>query len=252
MTNWKTIGLAVAAIFIAVASHANGALTAGPASAARKTAFSRCQQDNRPYKFLPQIDADPRGKDPSLTPLMRAMSAGDVAGACRLIAAGADVNAVDRDGVAALVIAIGAGQTGVLRALLAAGTDANAADREGSTPLHAAAFAGEVVMARELIEHGANVNRTGKFRNTSLMEAAGHSLPVVRLLIASGADVNAKAIDGQTALMGVGRADIARCLIQAGADVNAKDARGDTALSIAEFFHRREVARLLRQAGVRQ
>lgn len=120
-----------AAVFAAV----NGGQTARPAKTVKGVAASRCEQNNRRYQFNPPIDQDQRGPDSARTDLMRSLSAGDVAAACWLIAGGANVNAADRDGVTALLIAAGMGQAGVVRALLSAGADANAADTGGETPL---------------------------------------------------------------------------------------------------------------------
>jgi ankyrin repeat protein len=58
----------------------------------------------------------------------------------------------------------------------------------------------------------------------------------VQVLLARGADVNAKTNNGQTALMlasGYRHLDVVQALLAAGADVNAKDSRGRTALSLA-------------------
>jgi ankyrin repeat protein len=60
----------------------------------------------------------------------------------------------------------------------------------------------------------------------------GHA-GVAQVLLAKGADVNAKDGDGRTALMQAAREgdiEIARILLAAGADVNAQDRRGQTAL----------------------
>ena len=62
---------------------------------------------------------------------------------------------------------------------------------------------------------------------------------IVKAYIDAGADVNAKDIDGGTALMCVvalGRLNVVKELIKAGADVNAKNNEGETALMhVAEF-----------------
>jgi ankyrin repeat protein len=52
--------------------------------------------------------------------------------------------------------------------------------------------------------------------------------------------------------MDAGNAEVAKLLIGSGADVNAADKRGGTALSLATHFGHAEVVRLLKQAGARQ
>ena len=66
---------------------------------------------------------------------------------------------------------------------------------------------------------------------------------IARFLIEKNADVNAKTIDGQTALMIAaenGHRDV-RFLIEKGADINAQDKRGWTALTLAAYEGKKEV-----------
>jgi ankyrin repeat protein len=60
---------------------------------------------------------------------------------------------------------------------------------------------------------------------------------IAELLIAKGADVNAKGDDGSTPLHSAAwydRKEVAELLIANGADVNAKDDGGDTPLDMAD------------------
>ena len=79
---------------------------------------------------------------------------------------------------------------------------------------------------------------------------------MTRLLLDKGANVNAKENkDGQTPLHRAatrGHANIVEILLARGADTNAKDHRGRTALDLAEDRGRTEVANLLRQHGAKE
>jgi len=90
-------------------------------------------------------------------------------------------------------------------AALAAGAEANARIN-GSTALNVAAQFGCTEVAKLLITSGADVNAgyTGLFPNlsgqTALMQASRGNIELVNILLAAHADVNAKEGDGETAL----------------------------------------------------
>ncbi len=121
---------------------------------------------------------------------------------------------------------------------LDAGTDIDEKDNLwGQRPLHQAIADGHAEIARLLIESGANVNATNNFNTTPLMLAADKSESIVKLLIAKGANVNAKGTMNSTALhsaAGSGNKIVAELLIANGADVNAKEMGFETPLDSAE------------------
>ena len=105
---------------------------------------------------------------------------------------------------------------------LAAGVDVSAKDESGRTPIYAATVGGDKEVVKLLIAKGADVNaKAGISEKTPLHEAAssGHK-EVVELLIANGADVNAKKKFGRTPLHGAATKGIAELLIAKGADVD--------------------------------
>jgi ankyrin repeat protein len=74
-------------------------------------------------------------------------------------------------------------------------------DGRGYTALHRAAQHGDVPVMRLLIDHGADVNALSRNGQNVLYCAAGHGhLSAVRLLLARGADPAVKMADGNTAL----------------------------------------------------
>jgi ankyrin repeat protein len=102
---------------------------------------------------------------------------------------GANVNARSKDGRSALLRAVLPGNLDVAERLLRSGADPNVADRSGSTPLGFAVSTGAYEMARVLLEHGAHTSRDAPVLAAAL--APKNRLPMVRLLVAHGADVNA-------------------------------------------------------------
>ena len=86
-----------------------------------------------------------------------------------------------------------------------------------------AAFEGQLATARLLVEHGANLDARGQQDVTPLMMAAAATHPdpaIVRLLMAKGADVNARDKAGRTALdwaVRQGETEVVRVLREAGA-----------------------------------
>jgi ankyrin repeat protein len=80
-----------------------------------------------------------------------------------------------------------------VREMLAAGADVDARNRHGQTALILAAHRGHLKIVEALIEAGADLNVTAKYNLTGLMLAivAGH-VGVARLLALTGADLHVK------------------------------------------------------------
>lgn len=113
-------------------------------------------------------------------------------------------------------------------------------DGQGRTLLHGAAAYGHVEMARWLIERGNMVNAVTVEMITPLMQAAmAGQTEAARLLIAKGANLEARNSKDRTALILVGReqggVEMARLLLDAGADIDAGDDSQDTALTLAAW-----------------
>jgi uncharacterized protein len=208
------------------------------------------------------------------TPLDWAVRGEDLETAKQLIAAGANVNAVNRYGVSPLSLAAGNANGDMVEILLKAGADAKTVIKEGETVLMAAARTGNPKAVRLLIEGGAVVNaREERLGETALMWAVAENHPeAAKLLIAQGADVNALTADlkytkDRFGLEGVltilphghwtplhyaarqGSLDAAKVIVDAGADKNARDPDLSTPAIIATINGHYDVAAMLVERG---
>jgi ankyrin repeat protein len=139
-----------------------------------------------------------------------------------------------------------------VKELVATGSNVNAKDEFGWTPLFWAACAGQTTVAEFLIENKADLAAHDGEGHSLLHEAARartDPAKLVELLIAKGADVNAKNARGDTPLHLACYANVAELLIAKGADINAKDRPGYTPLHSAAEANHLEVAELLISKG---
>ncbi|VVD04229.1 unnamed protein product [Leptidea sinapis] len=105
---------------------------------------------------------------------------------------------------------------------------------EGAPPLWCAAAAGHLPLVRLLVRAGANVNSTTRTHSTPLRAACfdGH-YDIVKFLVENGADIEIANRHGHTCLMIAcykGHIRIAKYLLSLNADVNRKSVKGNTAL----------------------
>lgn len=167
---------------------------------------------------------------------------------------GAEVNAVQADGMTALHWAVFHDEVEIAKRLLAAGANAKAENRYGVTPLALACTNGSELLVQMLLDAGADTNATLRGGETALMTAArtGRTGPV-RALLAAGAKVEAQDRKEQTALIWAaadGHAAVVEMLIEAGADVHARVKSGFTPLLFAAREGRIGVVRVLLKTGV--
>jgi ankyrin repeat protein len=139
-----------------------------------------------------------------------------------------------------------------VRNLLKSNPDlAKAYSPDGWTALHL--NFGYLEIVKVLLDSGADINAVSKngFSATPLQGAAAFKkIDLAQLLIARGADVNCRGEEGGSPLhevAGNGELEFAKLLLDHGANVNAKDDHGKTPLSIALEYKQTEMAKFLRE-----
>jgi ankyrin repeat protein len=177
-------------------------------------------------------DRDSKGR----TALFRTCRLGQLEKALILIAAGSDPNALDDKGEAPLQCAARYGHIECVDALLKAGANIDYCPPTSITEYSESALCSAVrkcpEAARLLLANGADPNAATDAMIYPLLTAisCGRS-ELVQLLLQHKASVTVCDRDGQTALhLAVleGNAQVVRALINSGANINARDARGET------------------------
>ena len=188
--------------------------------------------------------------------LLEALGVGDFDRVRSLVEAGADVNATDEHGAGTLLNF----HPGITAYLLSKGANPNTQTNENGVAILAGlCFVNQSECAKLLLAHGADVNRG---RDESMEAplhhalAGGADIELVRLLVDSGADVNARTkpgvfsynfygstpTRGETPLhraAAFASVEIVGFLLHAGADRATRDANGESP-HVWAGWHRRE------------
>lgn len=161
------------------------------------------------------------------TPVLAATQGKHVDVVRLLVARGANVNAQDAQQDSAFLLASASGYTDIVQITLAAGADLASTNRYGGTALIPACHYGHVDTVRLLLTTRIAVDHINNLGWTALLEA---------VILGDG---------------GLAHAEIVRMLIASKADVNLADAQGVTPLQHALARKQVHVAELLRDAGGR-
>ena len=192
-------------------------------------------------KLLLKAKADPNIADADGdTSLHEAVAANCSKGLLQeIISCGAEMNAVNKKGVSALLLGCCLGHTDSVEVLLNAGADPTILDEVGYSCLFAAVDGRcSTNILQALIDRGAHIGVKRKDGTNALLCACRtKQSESVRFLLEAGADVNISTPDGNTclhvAVCGNCSKDTLRQIIQHGVCVNAVNKRRETALILA-------------------
>jgi len=245
-----------------------------PAAVAPLAAAVKARQRAAAIDMIAKKSADVNAAEADgSTALLWAANGNDADLASRLLKAGANPNVRNQLGSTPLAEATFHSNTEMVKALLDAGADPNAAGPDSQTPLMVIARTSNVAAAKLLLEKGANPNvKEGQREQTALMWAAASSQgPMMRELLAHGAEVDAKsAVDLMTPLVSAepraqprppggitamlfavreGCMDCVKVLLEKGAKIDLPDPEGLTPLISAVFNAHFDVAKYLIEQG---
>ncbi|QSP94772.1 ankyrin repeat domain-containing protein [Marinobacter salinisoli] len=219
--------------------------------------------------ILLESDANPDLTDANGdTPLMMAVFlTGNIEAAKALIDSGADLDATNSDGYAALHYTAASTKTGnrvndpqLAELLIDAGANPNIKSDEVPTPLFLTFVFNRPEIRNILLKAGADPNTPGPEGSTPLMQAVvDWNEQAVNRLIAAGANLDLADKSGMTPLMRAvmsSNTEAVKALIVGGANLEATNDLGLTALhlttiptDIGNRTHDKQIARLLLDAG---
>jgi ankyrin repeat protein len=181
-----------------------------------------------------------------------------------LLANGSDINATNRNGETALMIAAAGNSQDLVRLLIESRADLNMTNKTGDSALGLAIQDANTNLGELLTSKGASLRSTpypshemmaGALRDFSFLKAASQGdSDHLESLLEQGAPVNFRDRHGRTALMRAseahsGGAKAAMLLLAKRGDVGLQDENGDNALILAARHYNRDILRLLLQSG---
>lgn len=177
----------------------------------------------------------------------RAVSTDDSATVRGLLARGFDPNALDPKGQHGLLIAVREKSLRVAEALLQAPRiKVEARNANDESPLMLAALHGLEPLVRQLVARGADVNKPG-WTPLHYASTRGH-LEIMRLLLDQHAYIDAESPNRTTPLMMAafyGTPSAVKLLLEAGADPALKNEQGLSAIDFAQRNNRQDSADII-------
>ena len=171
------------------------------------------------------------------TPLHLAAKWGRSSAIRALIKGGADVNTVDKKGTTPLHVGVKLKKRHVVKALIEGGADPNRGGPSGAPPLETAIVAGDVETVRLLIDHGAKIDLLDEAVLTAHLadRPTGNDSKLLALLLEKGMKTDVRDGSGDTLLLRMMPdipLPILELLLKSGADPNSlnKSGRGISAL----------------------
>ena len=182
--------------------------------------------------------------------VLDAAERGDSSSVVSLLQRGMDINTADRDGNTLLMIAARNGNLELMSFLVGNRAAINQRNRFGDTAILLAAIKGSVAGVELLHKSGAQLDPSGW---TALHYAVfSENTDLLVWLLKSGSKLDARAPNGQTALMLAakqGKLVLVKLLVDADAYMDLEDFEGKSALALAKAGSHDEVVAYLRSSG---
>ncbi|MGO9109976.1 MAG: ankyrin repeat domain-containing protein [Thermoguttaceae bacterium] len=188
-----------------------------------------------------QIDDGQEVRKPRRSELLKALERCNWREAEQVLSGGASVKCKDKEGNTPLHLACSSGAFGLALRLLECGADVHAKNKSGEAPLVRLARVWVLPertksclsVAQALLQHGTCVDARDKIGETPLMWAVNKgNVPLIKLLINAGADVNAQdhgKYNQHTVIMHAKRMEVVELLLRCGADPSVRNGVGETA-----------------------
>lgn len=198
------------------------------------TSLSNIQIQPTPEEAKRLVETDP---DKAGQELIRMSKEGNITAVKLLLDAGVNVDAQNKVGRTALMMAIANAHTQIVELLLKAYADVDIEDNNSITALMLAAEEGNQDEVKLLLKNHAKVNAENNKKQTALTYAAHFRFwEIVKLLIKYEANINAKTVYGDTALTDAidqNNEEMVKMLVDYGADVDIEGPSHDSPLMIA-------------------